>query len=224
MKMQMKKTLGTGRFALLPAAVIVLAAPAMAQFNAGFLGGFAGAVAKEGVPDFQDTKFSGAGTYGAALNYRKANGLSIGLKAEQVTMTLREGTDEMGRLKLTPLMATLGYQGRPKEGRGFTGHAQFGGGIALAEFQKGLAITGLERQYGALIDATVKNAPVFEIGGGADYFLNRHVSLTSDFRILITMVGTSWAAVGRQRVEIPDINKFNPSSAQILGGVRFWLR
>ena len=161
--------------------------------------------------------------YGVSVNYRFHNGVSIGLRAEQFQMGLKESSDSLGVLKMRPVMVVFGGQGRPAKGRGITGHGQIGGGVALCRFEKGAAITGLERLTGATIVVSTKNAPVFEMGGGLDYFLSRHVSLTTDFRVLLSNVGTSWSAVGRRAVLIPGIDKFFASNGQALGGIRIWL-
>jgi len=205
------------------APALALAAAAAAQVNIGVLGGLAGSVTEEGVAGFGETKFKPTNAYGATFNYRFPSGLSIGVRAEQFRMPLREGSDALGNLQMRPVMVTIGGQGRPPKGRGLTGHGQIGGGVSLCRFEKGSAITDLERMFGARVDVRTKTAPVFEMGGGLDYFISRHVSFTTDFRILLSNVGTSWYAVGRQSVQIDNIEKFFASNAQAIAGVRIWL-
>lgn len=202
---------------------LAAAASATAQVNLGILGGMAGSVTTEGVKGFEETKFKPANAYGATLNYRFRNGLSVGVRTEQFQMRLKEGSDNLGTLQMRPVMATFGGQGRPSKGRGFTGHGQIGGGIALCRFDKGTALTDLERIFGGRIQVDTKNAPVFEMGGGLDYFISRHVSFTTDFRVLLSNVGTKWYAVGRQRVPMDNIDTFFASNAQAIAGIRVWL-
>lgn len=203
-------------------AAAVVAAPAIAQVNAGILGGLAGSVTREGVAGFGETKFKAANAYGATLSYRFRNGFSVGVRTEQFRLPLREGSDFLGSLQMRPVMLTVGGQGRPAKGRGFAGHGQIGGGVALCRFEKGTTLTNLERRYGARIDVHTKKAPVFELGGGVDYFVSRHVSFTTDFRILLSNVGTQWYAVGYRTVPIPKIDKFFASNAQAIAGLRIW--
>jgi len=207
--------------------IIVWSAPGLAQLNIGVLGGYAGGIAKSAIPDYDDTKWSGTGTYGAVLNYRLHSGISLGVRAEQVKLKLTETGSDLGTLTLRPMLATIGYQtAPPKKGRGLGGHVQFGGGVGLTSFEIGPSVRDLVGSYGgiATVRATVNKAPLFEMGGGVDYFLNRHVSLTSDFRILLGNAGTTWTvAVGTFATNM-DWNKLSPSTAQILGGIRFWLK
>jgi len=207
--------------------VVVLAAgvPAYAQLSVHATGGFAGNVNKEAIGGFSETKFGPTSAYGAGVNYRFKNGVSLGVNAEQLRMNLKEDKDTLGRLQLKPVLLTLGYQGKPKtkNGRGVTGHAEFGGGRASPRFEKGSAITGLESQYRAQVRVRTTNTPVFSLSAGVDYFVSRHVSFTTDMRFLIANVGTSWAAVGYRTVPIPNINKFGASTGQVLGGLKLWL-
>ncbi len=204
-------------------AVLTGTAPAVAQINVGLLGGMAGSITQEGVAGFGETKFKPANTYGATLNYRFARGFSIGVRTEQFRMPLKENGDNFGNLQMRPVMVAIGGQGRPAKGRGLTGHGQIGGGIALCRFEKGPAITTLERLLGVRMQVEAKNAPVFEMGGGLDYFVSRHVSFTTDFRVLLSNVGTKWYAVGGRRVQVDNVDKFYASNAQAIAGVRIWL-
>jgi hypothetical protein len=206
--------------------VITLAfsAAARAQIGIGASGGFAGSVTKEGVSGFSETKFKPSKSYGFNLSYRFRNGLLLGVRAEQFRMALRENDADFGTLKVRPLMLTLGYQGRPEKGRGFAGHVQLSGGIGQTRFEKGPAITDLERLYkGAQIVVSTKRAPVVELNAGVDYFISRYLSFTTDFRILLSNIGTNWSVVGNRTVAMPDINKFFASNGQVLGGLRIWL-
>ncbi len=205
--------------------LLAVSSTGLAQFNVAILGGYAGGIAKSAIPDYDATRWGGTKTYGATLNYRFHNGLSLGFRAEQMTLRMTEDGDHMGDLKLRPLMAAVGYQTRrPETGRGFGGHAQFGGGIALTEFETGAAINAIASAYHGNVDVTVNRAPVFEAGGGVDYFLNRWVSITSDFRLVMSNVGTRWrVSVGNSYSDM-DWNKLYASTGQVLGGVRFWLK
>ncbi len=198
--------------------------PARAQLNLGFTGGMAGSVTSEGIANFSETKFRPSRTYDASVGYRFSNGMTLGVRAEQLQLGLRENGSSLGSLTMKPFLLSIGYQGRPSEGRGFAGHVQVGGGMALTNFNKGSALTSMEGAYGARLNILTDNAPVFELGAGFDYFVSRHVSFSSDFRILFANVATQWSAVGRQMVPIPDIERFYASNGQAVGGIKFWLK
>ena len=212
------------RSAFMCAAFGCFAACASAQLNIGAVGGYAGGIAREGISGFSSSSLMGSQTYGASASYRFNSGMSVGFRGESVRFGLRESGLDLGSLQLRPVLATIGYQGMPRDGQGFTGHGHFGGGVAFTSFSKGPAITGLERTYGALIVATTKTAPVIEFGGGVDYFLTRNISLTTDFRLLFSNVGTQFTAVGVRSVPVEGIDTFPASNAQVLGGIRFWIR
>lgn len=203
-------------------AALALIVQALAQVNVGILGGLAGSVTEEGVAGFGDTKFKSANAYGATLNYRFRSGFSVGVRTEQFRLPLHEGSDFLGNLRMRPMILTIGGQSRPAKGRGFAVHGQIGGGVALCRFEKGTTLTDVERLYGVRVDVHTKKAPVFELGGGMDYFVSRHVSFTTDFRVLLSNVGTQWYAVGYRRVHMDKIKKFFASNAQAIAGLRIW--
>jgi hypothetical protein len=190
----------------------------------GATGGYAASITKEGVAGFGDTSLGKSKTYGADLGYRFGSGLKLGVRVEQLRLGVRESGLDLGTLAMRPVLVTVGYQGMPAKGRGFTGHGQFGGGVALSRFTNGPAIVNLERATGARLETTTRTSPAFELGGGVDYFVTRQVSLTTDFRVLLSNVGTQFTAVGVRRVPIDGIDKFFASNAQVLAGVRIWFR
>jgi hypothetical protein len=71
---------------------------------------------------------------------------------------------------------------------------------------------------------STRKAPVFEFGGGIDYFISPNISLTTDFRLLASNVKTQWAVVGTRTVPVSEFEKFFASNGQVLGGIRFWLK
>jgi hypothetical protein len=197
---------------------------AQSQVNLALSGGLSGPVAQEGVADFSDTAFHRTNSYGAGVGYRFGNGMTIAVRYEQLRMNLTEGAADLGSLNMRPAIASIGYQSKPSSGRGFAGHVQGGGGIARTNFVTGTSIRDLERAYGAQMVVATKTAPVFEFGGGLDYFVSKNLSFTTDFRFLGSNVGTSWTAVGyNQTIPIDGIDKFFASTGQMLGGIRFWL-
>lgn len=216
------------RYQYLIAVVLLapLARPAAAQLNLGAFGGLGGSMTSEGIAGFSETKFQRrTNVYGAAVNYRFRNSLSLGVRAEQVRLKLEETGSELGTLKMTPLMVTFGAQGRPS-GRGFTGHGQLGVGIVLSKFENGPWIKELESSYGNLVNVqvTTKNAVMGEVGGGLDYFLSRYVSLTTDFRLVFGNIGTAWNVTGGDvSLPVSGADKFYASTWQTLGGIRIWL-
>jgi hypothetical protein len=148
---------------------------------------------------------------------------------------------KVGTLELRPLLFTGGYQGRPRNGRGLSGHAQLGAGISLSQFNKSPEIINLERQQGPTYPVGVvrtKNAPVAELSAGIDFFISRHVSFTSDFRMLLANVDADYSlactgqclcsgTAGKGCTLFPAMapigNRFSASTGQVLVGIRFWL-
>jgi len=216
-------SLGVLRSAALSILLLSQVAPvARAQFNFGVNGGFAGSVTTEALAGYSSTKLDSGGALGGAVGYRFGNGLTLGMSVDQFRMTLRENAENFGSLRMRPVIASVGWQGRPS-GRGLTGHAQIGGGVLLTNFQKGPFITDLERTSRAQVVTTTKNAPAVALGGGLDYFLHPKFSVFTDVRILFANVTTEWAAVGNIRVPL-DFDKFYASNAQMLGGIRVWFK
>jgi len=205
-------------------AALAFAACAAAQLSIGVSAGFAGGVTSEGVEGFSDSKFKPSDAYGASLRYRFKNGVFAGVSAEQFRLGLKENGDALGSLTVQPALILVGYQSKPANGRGFAGHIEFGGGIGRTRFEKGPALIDLERQFpGAQLVVRTRNAGVGEFGGGLDYFISRYASLTSDFRLLFSNIGTDWAAEGYgYNVTIPQISKFFASNGQVQGGIRLW--
>ncbi|HEU0142191.1 MAG TPA: hypothetical protein VFQ79_20890 [Bryobacteraceae bacterium] len=197
---------------------------ATAQVNFGLAGGLAGSATKEGLAGYTATGFGRSASYGGGGGYRFRNGLIVDGRFEQLQMRLSEDGADMGSLRLRPAVITVGYQGIPAKGRGFSGHAYVGGGVAFSSFRKGNAITALERQYGGQMVVETKSAPALIVGAGIDYFLSPRVSLTSDFRFVGANVGTSWAAVGPGGRAALPFEKFFVSNGQVVGGMKFWLK
>jgi hypothetical protein len=197
---------------------------AQSQINFGISSGFAGPVGPEAIPDFSEDVFQRTKAYAASMGYRFGSGATIGVRYEQLRMRLTEGSDALGTLDLRPAMVSAGYQSRPDDGRGFAGHGQGGGGIARTKFVKGSAVRALETFYGATVLVSTKTAPVFEFGGGVDYFITKRLSITSDFRVVVANVNTDWS-VGSAGFVVPieGIDKFLASTWQVLGGIRFYL-
>jgi hypothetical protein len=208
--------------------VLCIATPAAAQLSVGGVYGIAGGIAESVIPDYQDTKWHRSGTYGAAIEYRFKNGLSLGVRAERITaLKLMEDDSELGSLEMSPMLATIGAQVLPSKNRGFGGYARFGAGIASAKFTTGPAIKYVDYTTGVKTECIVKRPILFDVGGGVDYFLFRQLSITGDFRLLLGNVGTKWRmSYGGQYVDVSDElgKKFYASTGQVSIGVRLWLR
>jgi hypothetical protein len=217
----LSRTLSRAVVALVLPALFVGAA--MAQVGIGFHGGLAGPAAKEGLAGFSETKFRRTETFGGSISYRTQRGVVVGVRAEQLRMRLKERDVDFGSLQMRPVLLFVGGQHKPAEGRGWSGHGQVGAGVAFTRFHKGVDVTNLERLFGGRFEVSTKTAPVFEMGGGVDYFFSRRLSLTTDFRVLLSNVGTRWEAVGVRRVPVQGFEKFFASNGQALMGIRVWL-
>ena len=198
----------------------------LAQMNVSVSGGYAGSMTEEGIKGFSETEFSkNARTYGGGFGFRFRSGITIEARVEQLRLELSETGDVFGTLEMRPITISVGVQTMPAKNHGFAFHGQVGGGMARTKFVNGPWIKELEDYYYSLIDVevTTKDAFVFTAGGGVDYFITRNFALTSDFRIVGTNVGTSWAVSGLgTSLPIEDADTFYASTAQVLGGVRIW--
>ena len=96
------------------------------------------------------------------------------LIVKQFEMDAEENGDEIGTLKVTPILLMIGYQSMPKNQSGFAFHASIGGGYASSDFDKGDDIKDLERANGVKIDIDNDDAFMFEMGARVDYFHKKH--------------------------------------------------
>jgi hypothetical protein len=144
----------------------------------------------------------------------------------QFTLNLKENSDDMGDLKISPMLATIGYQVLPAGKRGLGGYARFGGGIASVKFTNGPAIRNIIGSTGVNVQCIVDGPIIFDMGAGIDYFLFPQLSITGDFRFLFANAGTKWrfsyGGVYTNSSSLGD--KFYASTGQASIGVRFWLR
>ena len=138
-------------------------------------------------------------------------------------MDLVETGENFGTLNLQPVMLLLKYQGMPENGKGTTGHLEFGGGINYAEFDKGPFLTNMENSYNITYTIATDDAFIFEMGGGLDYFFNKNFSALLDLRFLMGNIDTTWSQAGSGgTVNIQGIDNFFVSTFQVLLGVRCW--
>jgi len=221
----MKKTIFSVVFALF--ALCFSGRPVFAEgpgaFSIGAMGGGVAPIASEAVEGFPDTEWDTKGVFAGSLLYRFPSGFAIELLGESLDMELKENGASFGTLKMKPIMLLFKFQGMPVQESGWAGHGGIGGGINNTSFEKGTVLTDLERASGATINITTDKAFVFELGGGADYFFNRHVSVNFDLKMLLCNVGTNWSVSGGGgSATIPDINKFMVSNIQALAGLRVW--
>jgi len=195
------------------------------HFSLGLHGGGAIGLEGEGIDGFKDTEFTLGPMYGVSAMYRLPNGYALEVVIERIKMDLEENNDEFGELKITPVMLLFKYQGFPNRfrGKGFTGHAQIGGGYAFTHFSTGGFVSDLERNSGVKIDVETDDSFVFEMGGGLDYFFSPHISMNADIRFMYLDVDTDWTIKGgSSNSTISNIDKFQASHFQFFGGLRYW--
>jgi len=194
-------------------------------WSVGIHGGVALPTVREAVDGFSETGWSSSSMVGASAMYRWSNGFAVEIGAQRYTFELEEGASKFGTLELTPIVLLVKYQGLPQGDRGFAGHFDLGGGVALGKFSKGGFVTDLERATGAAFAITTKPSFVFQVGGGVDYFLTKWLSLNVDGRWLFTKMGTDWSAQGPGgAAALTEIDSFHVSNFQFIGGARLWLR
>ena len=129
-----------------------------------------------------------------------------------------ENGDEIGTLKVTPILFMIGYQSMPINQNKIAFHATIGGGFASSELEKGDDIKDLESSSGVSIDISNDNAFMFEMGAGVDYFLTRNIALTLDGRFVAGNIDSKW--------DFSNGNSENftllASNFQGLVGLRLW--
>jgi hypothetical protein len=182
-------------------------------------------ITEEAIKGFEDTRFEPGRSLAGSAGFRFGRGFFTEFHFGRFDMRLTEDGDDFGRLHVAQvLLARFGYQGRPAR-PGVSGHYQLGGGVARSiRWENGAAIRQLERESGArMVVATGNNQPVFELGGGPDFFISRHFAIATDFRMLLMNVSTEWNAVGRRIVRLEDVDTFFASNFQAQVGLRLFL-
>jgi outer membrane protein W len=220
------KKLMAGFFHLFLIIIIIMASPLTAQagdISIGLFGGGAWSIVSEAVKGFPETEFKSSPVYGVSLLYRFPNGIALELCAKNLEMELEETGNKFGKLKMTPVLFLLKFQGKPISGSGLSGHFDLGGGINFTSFEKGGLVTDLERAYGVQYTIDTDNNFVFETGGGFDYFFTKNISINLDIRLMVGNVDTTWkASGGGGSTTLNDIDTFQISNIQGLLGLRFW--
>ena len=205
---------------------LFVSAPAFAasgNFSLGVYGGWAWGIADEAVRGFPHTEFEEAPVYGGSLLYRFPGGFTLGVSVDHLEMDLKEHGANFGKIKMTPVMFNILYQGMPYGGRGLTGHGGIGLGINFNSFDKGPFITDVERADGVNYSIDTDEGFVFSIGGGVDYFFTPRISMNLDGRFLWGTIDTSWRVSGPGgSAQLTDIDRFNIHNFQILLGLRAW--
>jgi hypothetical protein len=188
------------------------------SFSIGAFGGFASSMTGEAVKGFEKTEWETGAAYGGSIIYRRENGLAFELLVEQFEMKLVEEGEEIGTLKVAPILFLVRYQGMPKHQKGITFHAEIGGGLAPSGMKKGDFIKELEDSDGTTIDISNDDAFIFEFGVGLDYFLNRNLSFTLDGRFLTGNIESKWDYGGG----VSEKYTYYASNFQGLVGIRLW--
>ena len=195
--------------------LLLIGTPAFAagpgNFSLGVFGGWGWGIADEGIDGRPDSEFEDGGVYGANLHYRFPGGFTLGLSVEHMEMDLKEFGNKYGKIKMTPVMLNILYQGIPVGGRGLTGHGGIGLGANFTSFDKGPDIR-------PTISVDTDDGFVFALYGGIDYFFTPNISMNVDGRFLLGTVETTWREFG-STLPIGDLNIHN---FQILLGLRMW--
>ncbi|MBP1717999.1 MAG: hypothetical protein H6Q43_1437 [Deltaproteobacteria bacterium] len=195
--------------------ILLLGSPSFAagpgNLSLGVYGGWAWGTADEGIEGYPHTEFDDGWVYGGSLIYRLPGGLALGVSLEHLEMDLKEFGESYGKIKMTPLMFNILYQGIPVGGRGLTGHGGIGLGVNFTSFDKGPATR-------PTVSVDTEDDFVFAIYGGFDYFFSRNISLNLDGRFLLGTVDSTWREYG---FTLP-IGEFNIHNFQLLLGLRLW--
>lgn len=194
---------------------LLLGTPSLAagpgNFSLGVYGGWAWGIADEAVDGYPDTEFDDSPVYGANLIYRFPGGFALGVSVEHLEMDLKEFGENYGKIKMTPVMFNILYQGVPVGGRGLTGHGGIGLGVNFTSFNTGPATR-------STISVDTDDDFVFAMYGGFDYFFSPNISMNLDGRFLLGTVDTNWKESGST---LP-IGNLNISNFQLLLGLRVW--
>ena len=208
------------------------------KFSVGAMGGGSWGLYEDAVKGLPKTHFTSGGVYGGSIMYLYippstpeteelyiADKLGFGLEicVESISIDFKESGENIGALKMTPILFLLKFQGVPPNGIGFSGHADIGIGVNLTDFEKSPDFTQREKANNVQYTIKTDDSLVYEVGIGTDYFFTRNIALTIDTRFLLTDVDTSWEKSGSTSIiQEENINQFQVSNLQLLVGVRYW--
>ncbi len=202
-------------------ALLLISVPAFAEsgkFSLGVQGGWAWPTADEALWGQSGTQFDSTTVYAGGLMYRFPEGAAIELAAESIEFALKDSGYELGKLEMTPVMILFKAQGMPKDGTGFTGHAEIGGGMNFARFNQGPSATESGFEFSVDIE---ERSFIFVLGAGADYFITPHLSLSLDARWLAGEIESTWRWTEPGKPEKED-RLFLIYNFQGLLGIRLW--
>jgi hypothetical protein len=165
----------------------------------------------------------GAPTYGAEVGYR-FHGLIVGFLAQEVKIPFKDDVAAIGQLHMNATMFTLGYQSRPRKGRGAGWHTMGGIGFARTSFVPDARVAALSQSWGAPIDISTVDPTAGMCGLGFDYFASPYVSITLfDMRGFWATTNTTWTIARKTPLNVIDVNPLYGSNFQVLFGLRFWI-
>lgn len=207
-------------------------------WSAGLSGGGAfpvtvgGDALKGGDGDHVGTSFDNTYSFGGNVMYRFPAGWTARLEVLHYDMDINlDNIGNVGTLSTTPVMFLLGYQGMPNEDgipteSGFTGHGEFGGGVAFNSFEKSAGMDYADFIFGGRSNVDVDTGYVLEFGLGGDYFFSRNLSTSLDVRYILSKAETTgWNRNFFLLSANPnDATDINADTAQLTLGVRYWFR
>lgn len=189
------------------------------------VGGFTGfntsTAGNDAIKGYHDsTRLENGFVIGGTFFYAPKNSYGAGVEGliETFSMNL-SGDADYGRLTVTPVMVLFKYQGFPSKKTGFTGHGDIGIGVAFTNFEKGEFFHDIER-YRIHSKVETNEAFAFQMGGGADYFFNRKVSMNLDLKWMYCVVPFKASVEGYY---LDDMDNINASNLQLVLGATYWI-
>jgi hypothetical protein len=180
---------------------------------------------KEAVDGFSDTRFQPGPIGGVHLGLRERSHpfSSWQLSALRYEKRLTESGVEFGRLAVTSVLLGFGAHAR-RPGLGLGYHATIAVGVNVSSFEEGTFVRDLEQQYGADVKVEADWGFLLTLGGGLDLYLTEWACITSEVRLLLDKIGTTWTVgEGPNEVTIDEIDTFSMSHFQVTVGLLFWL-
>ena len=187
------------------------------KVSVGIVGGWAWSTADDAIWGQSGTEFESAAVYGGRLMYRFPQQVALELAVDRLETDVKESESDLGTLNMTPVMLLVKAQGMPKNGEGLTGHVEIGGGINFSDFDENQS--GDDLGFPFTIDTDTSF--VYEIGAGADYFLNNNFSLSLDGRWMGGQIDATRETEETSRTREEDIT-FYIYNIQLLVGARYW--
>jgi len=190
-------------------------------FSFGIIGGRSSSITTSAFDGFENTKILPAFVIGGAARFFICQLVEFEALVTYTQLKITENSDDLGSLTFIPIVFNYKMQIIPRKKSGVGFHVDLGAGVALTKFQKGPAISEIEKQEGVTITVETNKPFVLNLGIGLDVFIIRQLAIGCDFRLLTGNVSTVWKFNG---VAVEFSDKIYASSFIMGLNLRYCLR